>query len=81
MATISSTAFPKLESVGAFDKEKKDTRSIEETSQGLTQFHRELLGRISKELYRQGCPCLFAYLSKGYNGDERDAESSDGTPV
>jgi len=49
MATMSSTALPKLSSVLNLELHK-DLRGVQETTKGLTQFHRYLFSRISEQL-------------------------------
>ena len=49
MATMSSTAFPKLKSA---TPEDYNSRCIEQSSEGLAELHRNLFGSISEKLTR-----------------------------
>lgn len=82
---MSSTALPNLK-FSVCDP-SVNVRCIEQSTQSLSQLHRQLFCRVAEQLQTMSAPhCLSGFaartdLSERYNGNERRSKASRGTPV
>lgn len=73
MATMSSTALPKLRPVSALHG--KRSRRVQEAAEGLAHLHGQLLCGITKQLEVRLQDSGWAYLCKGNDGNEGQGEA------